>query len=566
MPAVIAAAGPSLDQRLDELRRIRDRALIVCVDTALWPLLTAEIQPDLVVAVDPSARNANHLETIPEGCGVWMVGEGSLCPSAFDAFAGRTFCFRVAESDPWPWLRGVGLHVGLLRTWGSVLTTAFDLTLRMGCNPIVFAGADLAYTGGRPYARETIYELDFAQAASRGETQPNTWKRWTGDRAGISMAGVGGEPVVTASRLVAFRDWIVDTAAGETGRRVVNATGGGILVGGSIEQHSLDEVIPPASPAVRRSMMSEIWRSSRRGSDASAALARAIDALRHDSDSVVLDRWAAKCGERASDLAAALDSASRQLNAGASARTVTMRDAQSCGPRLPESIALLRSFMAAEATPEWLGVGHPGVLARSPDEWLQRAGDALHDAAALTPAALAPSEGTYAKRVFPISAWLVWNRPAMSAWVRVEGCLGHALYAAGIRAASPGQPLAHVRPPAWPDEATTSRVEHVSRDIVLCAALLEWAAVAGACRPSADMTLVHKVLAAAARLARGESLEGTDSVECRVTLEHGNRSISASIRVGAKHLGLPSDELSQPVTLAAGDARWRLILARTLLS
>ena len=48
---------------------------------------------------------------------------------------GRTFFYRVGDHDPWPWLNERGLDCGRLRSWGSVLTTAFDLARVMGCSP-----------------------------------------------------------------------------------------------------------------------------------------------------------------------------------------------------------------------------------------------------------------------------------------------------------------------------------------------------------------------------------------------------------------------------------------------
>ena len=202
MPAVLVAAGPSLDRQLHGLRAVQDRALIVAVDTALRPLLLAGVKPHFVVAVDPSAANALHLEGLPPEHGAWMVGECSLHPTAFDAFSGRTFCYRVAEHEPWPWLRAAGLEAGFLRAWGSVLTTAFDLTLRMGCDPIVFVGADLAYTDGRPYCRATIYENDWARATARGQDLQAVWSQWLETGAVGRGAGLDGTDVVTAPRLV----------------------------------------------------------------------------------------------------------------------------------------------------------------------------------------------------------------------------------------------------------------------------------------------------------------------------------------------------------------------------
>ncbi|MEW5898338.1 MAG: 6-hydroxymethylpterin diphosphokinase MptE-like protein, partial [Bacillota bacterium] len=61
-PAVIVAAGPSLARNVHLLHEARDRALLLCVGTA-WKVLAKEnIQPDLVVTLDPTAENFCHFE------------------------------------------------------------------------------------------------------------------------------------------------------------------------------------------------------------------------------------------------------------------------------------------------------------------------------------------------------------------------------------------------------------------------------------------------------------------------------------------------------------------------
>ena len=62
VPAMIVAAGPSLNRNIEDLKAVEGRALIVAVDTAVRPLLTAGVQPHLAVSVDPSDINARHLQ------------------------------------------------------------------------------------------------------------------------------------------------------------------------------------------------------------------------------------------------------------------------------------------------------------------------------------------------------------------------------------------------------------------------------------------------------------------------------------------------------------------------
>jgi hypothetical protein len=252
VPAIIVAAGPSLDRNIDDLARVGTGALVLAVDTACHPLLAAGIAPDIVHAVDPSLDNAEHFRGLPDTSRSWLVAEASLDPSSFKPFVDRTFTFNVSRHHPWPWLSDLGLTRATLSVWGSVLTGAFDLALKMGCDPIVFAGADLGFTGGQPYCRRTVFEARWANLrSSSGSSLAEVWRQETARTDPIELRDLTGAPVLTSRSLLAFRDWIVGHAAAHPDRRIVNATGAGMLFGGSIGQASLLELLPAGGNAAK---------------------------------------------------------------------------------------------------------------------------------------------------------------------------------------------------------------------------------------------------------------------------------------------------------------------------
>ena len=246
VPAIVVGAGPSLDATLPGIKAAQGRALIIAVDTAVRPLLAAGIQPHIVVAVDPSDINAQHLTGLPV-THIPLVGEGSLDPSVLPEYRGRTFAFRVSDHQPWPWLRSVGLDRGGLQAWGSVLTTAFDLAIKVGCDPLVFAGADLAYTRGLQYCRNTAYEPHWRLLIT-DEERAEAFKAYLAQKPHSLQPDVHNQPTITTREFMQFRDWIVARASGARGRSVLNATGGGILHGGPIRQTTFEALTLPAVP------------------------------------------------------------------------------------------------------------------------------------------------------------------------------------------------------------------------------------------------------------------------------------------------------------------------------
>ncbi len=262
VPAVVVGAGPSLDRNIEELRRLDGRYLLIAVDTATRALLAAGLTPHLVVAVDPSEANARHLRNLRALRGAWFVGEPSLDPEVFAQFAGRTFTFRVSNHQPWPWLAQQGHDRGELKAWGSVLTTAFDLAQRAGCNPIVFAGADLAYTGGALYCRNTVYEPEWSHLTT-DEARAHEFRDFIAAKGQTVEQDVNGAEVLSAPRFLQFRDWLVGQSQQST-RRILNGTGAGILMGGRIEQVRLTDLDLEAQPgghAGLRARLDDAWHA-----------------------------------------------------------------------------------------------------------------------------------------------------------------------------------------------------------------------------------------------------------------------------------------------------------------
>lgn len=257
-PVVLAGAGPSLNRNIEELRPCRDGVVLVATDTALKPLEAAGLSPDFVVAVDPGEMNARHLACARRDSRTVLVAEASVHPSAFAPFGDRVVTFRVADHAPWPWLLSRGIDPGRLRAWGSVLTTAFDFALLLGGAPLVFIGADLAYTGGQPYCRGTMFEDDWAEAVrTQGTDLARVWEGLIAPKA-IEAEDLHGRITRTAPHLVEFRDWIVAASRsiaahghGNDRAGVINATGDGILHGNGIRLLPLRQALGAAARPVR---------------------------------------------------------------------------------------------------------------------------------------------------------------------------------------------------------------------------------------------------------------------------------------------------------------------------
>jgi hypothetical protein len=214
MPLVIVSAGPSLDRNIRDLRGASDRCFILAVDTALRPLLAAGVFPHAVIIADPTELNAAHIAGIvPES--TCLIAEQAVHTSVLRS-ASRRFLFGLGLF-PDPLFAKFGFAKSSLQVWGSVATAALDLACKMGADPIIFAGQDFAYSWGRDYARNTIFDGNGFNAAVAGTH---------------SMIDIWGREVRTTENLIAYRDFFVRKMRQIAGVRFINATEGGILTEG----------------------------------------------------------------------------------------------------------------------------------------------------------------------------------------------------------------------------------------------------------------------------------------------------------------------------------------------
>jgi hypothetical protein len=155
-PAIVIAGGPSLSRNIHALKEAQGRACLICVDTALKPLLASGIEPDLVVAADPFPQNARKVEGLTDLGGLPLlfdIGVHSSIPRAFD---GPRFV-TSNQNGLARWLVNLsGFQEDSDRTT-SAAHLAFHAARWMEADPIVFAGLDLAFPEGAHHVEGAAY-------------------------------------------------------------------------------------------------------------------------------------------------------------------------------------------------------------------------------------------------------------------------------------------------------------------------------------------------------------------------------------------------------------------------
>lgn len=165
---VVVSSGPSLNNKLDELKRIQDKAVIICADSALRVLLANGIQPFGVSSLERTPEISTLYEgySIPED--IILFAPLLLHPKTFQNFPGP-ICTYFRNVFPYKWMPELMEHfnVGL-----CCAHQAFEVLRWFGCREIALIGQDLAYErdsgvayydGVAEYAEDAMQEQSFVE-------------------------------------------------------------------------------------------------------------------------------------------------------------------------------------------------------------------------------------------------------------------------------------------------------------------------------------------------------------------------------------------------------------------
>lgn len=205
LPALVLAAGPTLDQVLPHLKELKNKTIIIAVDTALRACLRAGVEPDFIVLVDPQYYASRHIEGLSSKSSV-LITESAAYPSVF-----RFDCREIILCSA---LFPLGQYFekrlgpkGELGAGGSVSTTAWDFARMTGAKEIYFAGLDLGYPDNQTHIRGSTFEEKTHTVSSRkSSAEKNSIQ-------GLFAAGIKkdrdykGDVILTDEKMKMFSWW-----------------------------------------------------------------------------------------------------------------------------------------------------------------------------------------------------------------------------------------------------------------------------------------------------------------------------------------------------------------------
>ncbi len=234
-PAIVVAAGPSLRRNLRLLTQpgVRDRFVIIAVQTALKTLLAHGIKPHFVTALDHHEISGRFYEGLraDDVEGVTLVVEPKANAIIMDAYPGAIRCASDKFLDG---LLGdvAGPPKGELQPGATVAHLAYYLARYLGCDPVILIGQDLGFTDGQYYAADAaIHEVWAGEINPFNTLEMLEWQRIVRGRGTLLRAtDVFGRPIYTDEQMGTYltqfeRDFAADVARG---LRIIDATEGGV--------------------------------------------------------------------------------------------------------------------------------------------------------------------------------------------------------------------------------------------------------------------------------------------------------------------------------------------------
>ena len=276
-PAIVISAGPSLSKNIDRLGTLKGKAVLCAVQTAIKPLMNHGIVPDFITSLDFDEMSRKFFEGVGDLRGAHLVAEPKATWHVIDDYPGPV---SLLDNS---WARLViGDRLGArggLQAGATVAHLAFYLAAYMGCDPIIFVGQDLAFTGHVFYIPGVEIHQSWRSELNRFNTiEHKEWERIVRNRPILRrVPGVDGGELYTDELLLTYLEQFEKDIAAVPAR-VINATQGGARIRGTANM-KLSEVagrfcqrrIDPARFAYRESTR---WREGSR-------LPAAGDELRH---------------------------------------------------------------------------------------------------------------------------------------------------------------------------------------------------------------------------------------------------------------------------------------------
>ena len=243
IPFILVGAGPSLDESIDFLKYMQDKAIICVSNSSFRKVVNSGIRPHLAVTADPMKptlrgfENVN-LEGIPLACPF------SAYPEIVNRFSGRILSWSTFNPLVNILKEATARNRGTeIMEQGTVSGCVLDLGRLFGCKKIFFVGQDMCIRDdGKYYTDDSSYS--------------DSGAHFTDKREGHRLPGNTLEQVIVEGRLFVYLKTFEKFIEVNKGIDYINLARTGVKIKG-VPYMTYDDAISSIDPTVKSTIFDE---------------------------------------------------------------------------------------------------------------------------------------------------------------------------------------------------------------------------------------------------------------------------------------------------------------------
>lgn len=254
VPAILVSAGPSLEKSIPYLKSLENKALIIAAGSTINSLLKNGIIPHMILGIDGGEAMSESFNLVDRD-DILLAFMLNLHYDCVNKYKGpKLYIKTTSEPHVYYFEKKVGLSTTEVIAGASVANVTLDFLVKLGCDPIILVGQDLAYTGMKSHAEGSICSLNITNAVHSIEN----------DKVFVKVKDMFGEITYTNQVFLTMKYWFDNYFKMMSGKRTfINASAGGMKLENVISMN-LEEVLGKycTERIEIRSKISEIHKES----------------------------------------------------------------------------------------------------------------------------------------------------------------------------------------------------------------------------------------------------------------------------------------------------------------
>jgi hypothetical protein len=183
VPGILVSAGPSLKKNIHLLKELKNNAVIMAAGRAVLALEEYGITPHFMMGIDGSEAEAEIHRKV-KSKDIYFIYSNQVAAGSVKSYEGPKFLMNyTVDNYTAEFFKFSNIKSEYILSGPTVANTCGDLLFKMGCDPIILVGQDLAYS-------DKIVD-------EKENNDPNL----------IVEADIFGQPVYTDNVFLSMRNW-----------------------------------------------------------------------------------------------------------------------------------------------------------------------------------------------------------------------------------------------------------------------------------------------------------------------------------------------------------------------